>query len=160
VEWQSEVYYKAAVERIQEALHLHTHGYYVVAMSLSGLRSSACCVHIACCKTRPLMSATICGSCGKARCWQTLIASSIEEKVKSLLTKHFDENEIIFEDNPDGRVSGIIVSEKFEDMDDLQRQKIIWGLLRNEISKVERWQIIGFIAATPAEYKCLLVPDF
>ncbi|MEK7729960.1 MAG: hypothetical protein AAB354_16245 [candidate division KSB1 bacterium] len=37
MEWQSEVYYKAAVERIQEALHLHTNGYYVVAMYLSGL---------------------------------------------------------------------------------------------------------------------------
>ncbi len=34
---QSEVYYKAAVERIQEALHLHTTGYYVLAMYVSGL---------------------------------------------------------------------------------------------------------------------------
>ena len=56
--------------------------------------------------------------------------------------------------------SVLIVSEKFVDVDDLQRQEIIWNLFYNEISKVERWQIIGFIAATPAEYKRLLVPDF
>lgn len=34
---QSEVYYKAAVERIQEALHLQSNGYYVLAMYTSGL---------------------------------------------------------------------------------------------------------------------------
>ncbi len=34
---QSELYYKAAVARIQEAQHLQAHGYFVLAMYVSGL---------------------------------------------------------------------------------------------------------------------------
>lgn len=35
--WQSQLYYKAALARIQEAQHLHENGYYSLAMYISGL---------------------------------------------------------------------------------------------------------------------------
>ena len=85
---------------------------------------------------------------------------SIEQKVKSLLTEYFDESEINFENNPNGRVSAIIVSAKFLDVDDPKRQQVIWNLLRKKINKAERLQIIAFLAFTPAEYKWYLEPDF
>ncbi len=83
----------------------------------------------------------------------------VEQKVKKLLMEYFSGNEIKFENNPDGRVSAIIVSDKFLDVDDQKRQQIIWNLLRKGLNKDERMRVIGFLAFTSAEYEGYLEPD-
>lgn len=47
----------------------------------------------------------------------------LKEKAKNSLLEFFAERELQFEENPDGRVSGFIISKKFVEMDELARQK-------------------------------------
>jgi len=77
----------------------------------------------------------------------------LKEKVKISLLEFFTERELQFEENPDGRVSGFIISKKFVEMDELARQKKIWELLRKKLKEAERTKVIGFITFTPREYK-------
>jgi hypothetical protein len=81
------------------------------------------------------------------------IMDKLGKKVKSSLLEFFTENELLFEKNPDGRVSGFIVSNKFADMDELTRQRKIWKLLQKNLTRSERSKIIGFITFTPREHK-------
>jgi hypothetical protein len=77
----------------------------------------------------------------------------LKSKVKTSLLEFFKENELLFEENPDGRVSGFIVSRKFIDMDELARQRKIWELLQKRLTPSERSKVIGFITFTPREHK-------
>lgn len=77
----------------------------------------------------------------------------LRKKVKNSLLEFFTENELLFEENPDGRVSGFIVSKKFTDLDELARQRKIWELLQKNLTQSERSKIIGFITFTPREHK-------
>ncbi len=83
----------------------------------------------------------------------------IEQKVREIFSKHFERDEIQFETNPDDRVSGFIISEKFIDMDDFNRQSHLWNLLRKNMSKSEQAKVIGFIAFTPDEYEAYREPS-
>jgi acid stress-induced BolA-like protein IbaG/YrbA len=83
----------------------------------------------------------------------------IEQKVRKILSEYFEQDEIQFETNPDDRVSGFIISEKFADMDDFNRQSHIWSLLRKNMSKPEQAIVIGFIAFTPAEFEAYREPS-
>ncbi len=84
---------------------------------------------------------------------------AIAHKVKNILTNYFAEDEIKLDNEPNGRVSGFIVSKKFLGMDDLKRQVLISGLLRNNISKQERERILGFFPFTPEEYRAYRAPS-
>jgi len=77
----------------------------------------------------------------------------LKNKVKNSLLAFFKENELLFEENPDGRVSGFIVSKKFTNLDELARQRKIWELLQKNLTLAERSKIIGFITFTPREHK-------
>ncbi len=84
---------------------------------------------------------------------------TLEQKVKRILVEYFDENEIQFDDNPDGRVSGFIISEKFLDVDDLERQIKISGILRKSLSVPEQKKVMGFFPFTPEEYQAYREPS-
>jgi hypothetical protein len=77
----------------------------------------------------------------------------LKSKVKNSLLEFFKEDEVLFEKNPDGRVSGFIISKKFGAMKELARQRKIWGLLHKNLSESERSKVIGFITFTPREHK-------
>jgi len=77
----------------------------------------------------------------------------LKNKVKNSLLEFFKEDEVLFEKNPDGRVSGFIISKKFIAMKELARQRKIWGLLQKNLSASERSKVIGFITFTPREHK-------
>jgi stress-induced morphogen len=76
---------------------------------------------------------------------------TIEQKVKDILKLEFTDEEIQFDHNPEERISGFIVSEKFEGLDSEARHEMIWSRLRNHLSSEERRQVLGFLAFTPAE---------
>lgn len=84
----------------------------------------------------------------------------LEQKVKNILLNLFSESELKLETEPDGRVSGFIISDKFIDVDELERQHMIWKLLRPNITKSERSQIIGFLTFTPLGYEVYSEQDF
>jgi len=63
---------------------------------------------------------------------------SIEQKVREVLKRRFSDEEIRFDHEPGERASGFIVSNKFLDMDHLNRQKLISSLLFTCLTKEER----------------------
>ncbi|MGH7597489.1 MAG: hypothetical protein ACREOI_14135 [bacterium] len=84
---------------------------------------------------------------------------NFEQKIKDILLELFAEHELQVETEPDGRVSGFIISDKFMDMDHLARQRKIWGLLRKKLTKTEQMKILGFVAFTPAEHEAYSEPS-
>jgi acid stress-induced BolA-like protein IbaG/YrbA len=79
--------------------------------------------------------------------------ATIEQKVKELLQLQFREDEIQFDHEAGERISGFIVSEKFEGLDSEARHEMIWRDLRANLTSEERRQVLGFLAFTPAEDK-------
>lgn len=58
---------------------------------------------------------------------------AIEQKVRVTLFAYFAPEEIQFEANADDRVSGIIVSSKFDGKNDLARRRKIGGTVTKDI---------------------------
>lgn len=85
---------------------------------------------------------------------------TFEKKIRAILLELFPEPEFQLETEPDGRVSGFIISDKFVDMDHLGRQRKIWSLLRKHLTKTEQMKILGFVAFTPAEHEAYSEPSF
>jgi len=56
-----------------------------------------------------------------------------------------------FDDDPGEIISGVIVSEKFWDMEFKARQELIWNLLDAHLTPEERRQVLGFQTFTPEE---------
>ncbi|MCI0698872.1 hypothetical protein L0337_43590 [candidate division KSB1 bacterium] len=84
---------------------------------------------------------------------------TFEQKIKDILLELFAEHELQLETEPDGRVSGFIISDKFMDMDHLARQRKIWSLLRKKLTKTEQMKILGFVAFTSAEHEAYSEPS-
>jgi len=170
---RSDFYFNAAKDRIQEAHFLHTNGYYGIAMYLSGV-AVECMLRAFRLLNDPtfderhdlwlLWKSTELANVHSKLYLETIQAmlsvvvklwnmDKLKEKVKGSLLEFFTERELQFEENPDGRVSGFIISPKFVEMDELARQKKIWELLRKKLKEAERTKVIGFITFTPREYK-------
>jgi acid stress-induced BolA-like protein IbaG/YrbA len=84
----------------------------------------------------------------------------LEVKVKNILLQRFAEDELKLETDSKGRVSGFIVSDQFIDVDDLERQDMIWDLLLPQITPTERGSIIAFLPFTPVEYEAYSEQSF
>jgi hypothetical protein len=67
------------------------------------------------------------------------------------LKQQFTEEEIRFDHEPGEPISGLIVSEKFLDMEAKDRHAIIWNLLETHLTPEGRRQVLGFLAFTPWE---------
>jgi len=78
---------------------------------------------------------------------------TLEEKVRNIHKLQFENEGIQFHHEPDERIHGFIISEKFEGLDSEARHEMIWNLLRAHLAPEERQQIIGFLDYTPAEEK-------
>lgn len=79
--------------------------------------------------------------------------ATTEQKVKELLKLQFREDEIQFDHEPGERVSGFIISSKFEGLDSEARHDMIWRDLSRHLSLEERRRVLAFLAFTPAEDK-------
>ncbi|MGH7596033.1 MAG: hypothetical protein ACREOI_06745 [bacterium] len=77
----------------------------------------------------------------------------LEQKIIDVIRAQFADAEIRYDHEPDERISGFIVSEKFLDMDHEARQGAVWKLLRSRLSSEERQQVLGFLIYTPEEVK-------
>jgi len=78
---------------------------------------------------------------------------TLERKVRNILKQQFSDEEIRFDHKPGERVSGFIISRKFEGLDSEARHEMIWRLLRAHLTSEERQQVLGFLDYTPAEEK-------
>jgi stress-induced morphogen len=84
----------------------------------------------------------------------------LEKKVKEILSELFAEYELKLETEPDGRVGGFIISDKFLDVDIEDRQPQLWSFLREKLTQAERAQIWGLMTFTPVEYEAYSEQSF
>ena len=78
---------------------------------------------------------------------------AIEQKIVAVLNRQFPDLEIQYDHEPDERISGFIISEKFLGMDHEARQETVWDLLRASLSQEERRNVLGVLIYTPQEVK-------
>jgi hypothetical protein len=128
---RSDFYFKAAQERIQEACFLHDNGYYALSMYISGL-SVECMLRA----FRLLKDSTFDERHDLWLLWKSTELANVHskfyrEKIQAMLS----------------------VVAKLWNMDELARQRKIWGLLQKSLTEAERSRVIGFITFTPREHK-------
>ena len=75
----------------------------------------------------------------------------LEQKIIDIIRAQFADAEIRYDHEPDERISGFIISEKFLDMDHEARQGAVWKLLRSRLTPDEKQQVLGFLIYTPEE---------
>jgi acid stress-induced BolA-like protein IbaG/YrbA len=81
--------------------------------------------------------------------------ATVAEKVKTALLERFSEQELLLEPEGEGeagKVLGLIVSSRFEGLDDEQRQDLIWDLLRGRLDAREQTRITALLTLTPEEH--------
>jgi acid stress-induced BolA-like protein IbaG/YrbA len=76
--------------------------------------------------------------------------TELAEKVKRILTTEFSPAEVGVSTR-DGVVV-ILVSERFEGMDDMDRQEKVWDALRKKTTSQERRSVSIVVALTPSEH--------
>jgi acid stress-induced BolA-like protein IbaG/YrbA len=77
---------------------------------------------------------------------------NIRIKIEKILQgKGFSEEDINLEDVNINKVAGVVVSERFTDMPDMERQDFIWKIFDEELTIDERLKIVAIITLSPDE---------
>ena len=74
-----------------------------------------------------------------------------KEKVGEIINAEFGENAADLEVLESGRVSGFVVSVRFDDKSDKERQDMLWEALREKLSQEELLNVSFLITLTPDE---------
>jgi acid stress-induced BolA-like protein IbaG/YrbA len=74
-----------------------------------------------------------------------------KEKVESIINAAFGENAAELEALESGRVSGFVVSIKFDDKSDKERQDMLWAVLEEKLPRGELLNVSFLITLTPDE---------
>jgi acid stress-induced BolA-like protein IbaG/YrbA len=73
------------------------------------------------------------------------------QKLSALLRAHFPQSEIEMEPRTDGRVSGFLIWEGFVGSEHIERQRMVWDLIRKELPRDEQARVIAVLTLTPEE---------
>jgi acid stress-induced BolA-like protein IbaG/YrbA len=58
-----------------------------------------------------------------------------------------------FELSATGNIGGILTSNDFSGLDEIERQELVWDKLKNKLTKNEQEHIVSLITVTPDEEK-------
>ena len=75
----------------------------------------------------------------------------ILQKLSALLQLHLPQSEIEMEYVRDNKVSGFLIWEGFAGSEHIERQRMVWNLIRKELSQDEQARIIAVLTLTPEE---------
>lgn len=73
------------------------------------------------------------------------------QKLSDLLRSRFPQCEIELEYRGDGRVSGFLIWEGFAGSEHIERQRMVWNLIRKELPQEEQVKIVAVLTLTPEE---------
>jgi acid stress-induced BolA-like protein IbaG/YrbA len=76
---------------------------------------------------------------------------NIKEKVEDIINAEFGENAAELEVLESGRVAGFVVSVKFDDKSDKERQDMLWAALEEKLAPAELLNVSFLITLTPDE---------
>ena len=78
---------------------------------------------------------------------------NLKEIVEKLINAEFGENAAELEVLESGRVTGFVVSGKFNEKTDKERQDMVWDILEKELQPPELLNVSFLITLTPEEEK-------
>lgn len=73
------------------------------------------------------------------------------QKLSDLLRSKFPNCELELEFVRDGKISGFMTWQGFEEMDHLDRQRNVWAVIRQNLSREDQGRIIAVLTLTPEE---------
>jgi len=76
---------------------------------------------------------------------------NLKEIVEKLINAEFGENAAELEVLESGRVAGFVVSRKFNEKTDKERQDMVWDILEKELQPPELLNVSFLITLTPEE---------
>jgi acid stress-induced BolA-like protein IbaG/YrbA len=79
------------------------------------------------------------------------MATIREEIEKILLEEGFSEEDINLEDVDIKKVAGFVVSERFSDMPDMDRQNFLWKIFEGKLDTEDLLKIVAIITLSPDE---------
>jgi len=74
-----------------------------------------------------------------------------KKKVVAVLLESFPDLQEFLEQTPSGRVTGVVVSAKFDLRDHAARQRVLWRAFKAGLSEAELSKVGTIAALTPAE---------
>jgi len=86
--------------------------------------------------------------------------ATVMERVQKVLRMEFSPQEIILQPAGGGMVGGWIISESFEELNEVERQQKVWKLFETFLNENERDHIVGFLTFTPLEKRMAFDDDF
>ena len=78
--------------------------------------------------------------------------ATLEEKIKTALEQQFPPPSSKLEIDPEDGIIGILISPRFEGVEFIDRQNMIWDILDPLLSNEEKRQIHTIVATTEEEY--------
>jgi len=75
----------------------------------------------------------------------------LKEKIKNALKTEFTEQEIDLESKSNGKIIGFVISDKFKEMNDFDRQKWVWNILDENLELSEKASIAILLTLTDKE---------
>lgn len=82
--------------------------------------------------------------------------AELQGKVEQLLTENFAGAQTELETLPDlEKVSGFLIWPGFEGLDQLERQRRLWELLRRRLGRAEQRNVSALLTVTPDELNTL-----
>ncbi len=85
---------------------------------------------------------------------------TIITRVQKVLRKEFSPREIRVESAGRGKVDGWIISKSFDALNDDERHKKVWDLIKANLTEKDRNRILGFFLFTPLEERMIFDENF
>jgi hypothetical protein len=73
------------------------------------------------------------------------------QKLTTLLQSHFPNCELELEYREDGKITGFMTWEGFVDLDHIDRQRKVWGVIRQNLSGEDQTNVRAVLTLTPEE---------
>jgi hypothetical protein len=73
------------------------------------------------------------------------------QKLTQLLQQNFEGGEVEFETTGTQRVGGVLIWEGFTGLQQIERQRRVWEVIRNALAPDEQLQVAALLTLTPEE---------
>lgn len=75
----------------------------------------------------------------------------LNRKLGRLLRQHFTNAEVELESLGAGRISGFLIWDGFDGLEQIKRQRQVWKVLRSELTVPEQQKVAAVLTLTPQE---------
>jgi hypothetical protein len=73
------------------------------------------------------------------------------QKLSDLLRSHFPQCDLEIEYVDDGKVSGFLIWDGFAESEHIERQRMVWNVIRQNLSREEQAKVVAVLTLTTEE---------